>query len=56
MLLLLAGLLLAFLPFVLLVGPIVVWGIWPSIALIAAVYGLRAVQRRRHGPVLVHQS
>src|SRR5437868_2712644 len=48
MILLVAGLLLAFLPFLLFLAPIVVWAVWPSIALLAAVYGLHAIQRRRH--------
>jgi hypothetical protein len=56
MLLLLAGLLLAFLPFLLFLGPIVVWAAWPSIALLAAVYGAHAIQRRRHVSGLAHQS
>ena len=55
MLLLLAGLLLAFLPFLLFLGPIVVWAAWPSLALLAAVYMAHAIQRRRHVSGLVHQ-
>ena len=56
MLLLLAGLLLAFLPFLLFLGPIVVWAAWPSLALLAAVYAVHAIQRRRHVSGLAHQS
>jgi hypothetical protein len=56
MILLVAGLLLAFLPFLLFLGPIVVWAAWPSIALLAAVYGARVLQRRRHVSGLAHQS
>ena len=56
MLLLLAGLLLAFLPFLLFLGPIVVWAAWPSLALLAAVYVAHTIQRRRHVSGLAHQS
>ncbi len=55
MLVLVAGLLLTLLPFLLLIGPIVVWAAWPSIALLAAVYAVHAL-RRREAPSLVHQS
>jgi len=56
MIILVAGLLLALVPFLVFMGPIVVWAGWPSIALLAAVYVVRSVQRRRHTPALVHQS
>jgi len=56
MLLLVAGLLVAFLPFLLFLGPIVVWAAWPSIALLGAVYAVHAIQRRRHVSGLAHQS
>lgn len=56
MLILLAGLLLALVPFLLFLGPFVVWAAWPSIALFAAISVLRAIQRRRHAPALAHQS
>jgi len=56
MLILIAGLLLTLLPFLVFMGPIVVWAGWPSIALLAAVYVVRTIQRRRHTPALVHQS
>lgn len=56
MLILVAGLFLALLPFALLVGPIIVWAAWPSIAFLAAVYAVKAVQRRRHVTALAHQS
>jgi hypothetical protein len=55
MLLLVAGLLLVFLPFLLVIGPIVVWAAWPSIALLAAVYAVHAIQRRRPVASLSHQ-
>ena len=55
MLILVAGLLLALLPFLLFMGPFILWVGWPSIALLAAVYGARAIQRRRHLPALAHQ-
>jgi hypothetical protein len=55
MLLLVAGLLLAFLPFLLFIGPMLVWAAWPSIALLAAVYAVHAIQRRRHLSALAHQ-
>jgi hypothetical protein len=57
MLVLVAGLLLALLPFLLFIGPIIFWAALPSIALLAAVYVLQVVQDRRHGrPALAHQS
>jgi len=56
MILLVAGLLLAFLPFLLFLGPLVIWAAWPSIALFAAVYGAHAIQRRRPLSGLAHQS
>lgn len=55
MVFLVAGLLLALLPYLLIMGPIIVWAAGPSIALLAAVFVVRAVQRRRHTPALVHQ-
>lgn len=56
MLVLVAGLLLALVPFLLFMGPLVVWAAWPSIAFLFAVYVVRAIQRRRHSPALAHQS
>jgi dolichyl-phosphate-mannose--protein O-mannosyl transferase len=56
MLVLMAGLLLVILPFLLVIGPIVVWAAWPSIALFAAVYAVHAIQRRRQVSPLAHQS
>jgi hypothetical protein len=56
MLVLMAGLLLALVPFLLFVGPIIVWAAWPSVALLGAVYAVHAIQRRRHLPALAHQS
>lgn len=55
MLILVAGLLLALLPFLLFMGPIIVWAAWPLIALLAAIYVVHAVQRRRQMPALAHQ-
>jgi hypothetical protein len=55
MLVLVAGLILALLPYLLFMGPFVVFAAGPSIALLAAVIVVRAVQRRRHTPALVHQ-
>jgi hypothetical protein len=54
MLVLVAGLLLALIPFVLFMAPVIVWA-WPSIALLAAVYAVHVIHRRRHMPALVHQ-
>ena len=54
MLVLVAGLLLAFLPFLVFMGPIIVWAAWPAIALLAAIYVVHAIQRRRHLPALAH--
>ena len=55
MLVLVAGLFLALLPFLLFLGPIIVWAAWPLIALLAASYVVHAVQSRRHMPALAHQ-
>jgi len=56
MLVLVAGLLLALVPFLVFMGPIIVWAAWPTIALLAAVYAVHAIQRRRHMTSLAHQS
>ena len=37
-------------------GPIVLWAVWPVIALLAAVYAVHTIQRRRHMSALSHQS
>jgi hypothetical protein len=55
MLILVVGLLVALLPFLLFVGPIILWAAWPSVALVGAIYAVHAVQRRRHLPALAHQ-
>jgi hypothetical protein len=55
MLILLAGLFLALLPFLAFLAPIIIWAALPLLALFIAVYVAHAVQRRRHMPALAHQ-
>ncbi len=55
MLILVAGLFLALLPFLIFMAPIIVSAALPLIALLAAVYVVHAIQRRRHMPALAHQ-
>lgn len=55
MIVLVAGLLLALLPFLMIMSPIIIWAVWPSITLVAAVLVARTIQRRRHALALLHQ-